>query len=144
MRFRGRRPRTGRFTRPTASAPPKAPLEGPLPRTPNQGNPLLESEPSGSRTSGHSQDSTAELPSLGGVTPSQADTSGDLKVIPDPPERVEFACPCGMRLVATRALYDRRSRCGACQSVLLLNLVYKRDLAAFEIEPFRVGPASGS
>jgi hypothetical protein len=101
-------------------------------------------EPSGAQTSGHSQDSTAELPAMSSGTEPQADTSGALTVIPDPPDRVEFACPCGTRLVATRELYDRRSRCGACQAVLLLNLVYKRDLRSFEIEPFRVGPDSGA
>jgi hypothetical protein len=105
---------------------------------------LQDPELSGAQRSGHSQDSTVELPAMGIGKESQSDTSGGLTIIPDPPDRVEFACPCGTRLVATRELYDRRSRCAACRTMLLLNLVYKRDLRAFEIEPFTVDPDSGA
>ena len=64
--------------------------------------------------------------------------------IPEPPDRIEFSCPCGKILSAPRPLYDRRSKCGACHTVLLLNLVYKRDLDRFEIDPFRIGGALGA
>jgi hypothetical protein len=65
-------------------------------------------------------------------------------MIPEPPNRIEFSCPCGKILSAPRQLFDRRSRCGSCNTVLLLNLVYKRDLDRFEIEPFRIGGALGA
>jgi hypothetical protein len=65
-------------------------------------------------------------------------------MIPDPPDRIEFSCPCGKILSAPRQAFDRRSKCGACNTVLLLNLVYKRDLDRFEIEPFRIGGAIGA
>ncbi len=71
---------------------------------------------------------------------SQDGISGGLVRIPDPPMRLEFSCPCGKRLVATRECFDRRSRCGSCRTILLLNLVYQRDLGIFQIEPFRVEP----
>jgi hypothetical protein len=90
------------------------------------------------------QNSTAALTDMGAGNESQDETSEALTIIPDPPDRVEFACPCGMLLVATREVYDCRSRCAACRTVLLLNLVYKRDLRAFEIEPFRVDLDLGS
>lgn len=143
MRFRGRRPRTRRFMQPGSPAPPSnAPLDDPILHSPPQDVVFPPTDPSGGRKSGHSQDSTAQLPALGSADETQADSSGGLAAIPDPPDRIEFTCPCGKRLVATRELYDRRSRCAACQTVLLLNLVYRRDLGVFEIEPFSVGSDS--
>lgn len=142
MPFRGRRPRTRRFVRPDPPAPPSnAPLDDPILHSPPKDYILPDEAPSG-QTTGPSQDSTAGLTDMGGREAPQADTSGALSIIPDPPGRVEFACPCGMLLVATREFYDRRSRCPGCKTVLLLNLVYKRDLGAFEIEPFRVDSES--
>jgi hypothetical protein len=142
MQFRGRRPRTRRFTRP--GLPSNAPLDDPVLHSPPQDDLLPDPARPNAQSSGHSLDSTAGATNMGAGIEAQSETSGALTIIPDPPDRVEFACPCGMRLVATRDLYDRRSRCCACQTVLLLNLVYKRDLRAFEIETFRVDPDSGS
>jgi hypothetical protein len=43
-----------------------------------------------------------------------------------------------MQLTVPRRLYDRRARCPACKKTLLLNLIYRRDLDVYEIEPFRI------
>ncbi|HVR84860.1 MAG TPA: hypothetical protein VMU54_11155 [Planctomycetota bacterium] len=138
MRFRGKRPRTGRFTRPSSPSPGNPPLDDPILHTPSPNDGLLDAEPFRAQKSGPSQNSTAGLTEMDAGDESQDETSGALTIIPEPPDRVEFACPCGRVLVATREHYDRRSRCAACRTVLLLNLVYKRDLRSFEIEPLRV------
>lgn len=144
MRFRRKRLRTGRFTRPSSKSPENEPIDDPILHTPSQDDQLSDADPSIDQDSGPLKHSTAGLTEIGAGNESQDDTPGVLAIIPNPPDRVEFACPCGRRLVATRELYDRRSRCAACGTVLLLNLVYKRDLGAFEIDPFRVDLGSGS
>ena len=79
-------------------------------------------------------DATAELPSVRPVEEANGES--------DAPARMEFACPCGAKLIATRATYDKHSRCSSCQTVLLLNLVYDADQGTHEIVPFRIDPKS--
>jgi len=76
--------------------------------------------------------------------PAPQPSSQEFVAHPEPPDRIEFSCTCGKILSAPRHLYDRRSKCGICHAVILLNLVYRRDLNQFEIEPFRVGGALGA
>ena len=76
--------------------------------------------------------------------PAPQPSARDFAAQPEPPDRIEFSCTCGKILSAPRHLYDRRSKCGICHTVLLLNLVYRRDLNQFEIEPFRIGGALGA
>ncbi len=134
MQFRARRPRTRRFMRPASPG-------NPAPQSDSK-NQIETPRSSAAPTPIHSQDSTAQLPALGRAKHGQAKETSDLSAIPDPPDRLEFQCPCGKRLVAKRELYNRRSKCGACQSILLLNIVYRRDLETFEIDPFRISPES--
>ena len=77
---------------------------------------------------------TAELPSVHPVE--EPDGEGVA------PARMEFICPCGAKLIATRATYDKHSRCAMCQTELLLNLVYDPEQGSHEIVPFRVDPNS--
>lgn len=79
-----------------------------------------------------SQDTTVELPAL--------KAPEDLDAEPRPPGKLEFACACGARLVATAETYDKHSRCAMCQTVLLLNLVWDPERHSHEIVPFRVNP----
>jgi hypothetical protein len=87
------------------------------------------------------QDSTAFLPAQGGQVGSSTHPP-----IPtaEPPERIDFRCPCGRVLSAPRRLYGRRSKCSGCRTILLLNLMYRRDLDLFQIEPFRIDGARGA
>jgi hypothetical protein len=77
-------------------------------------------------------EATAELPPVRPVDAPDGEAA--------PPARMEFACPCGAKLIATRQTYDKHSRCSMCQTVLLLNLVYDPELGSHEIVPFRVDP----
>jgi hypothetical protein len=61
---------------------------------------------------------------------------------PRPPQKIEFACPCGATLIATPQTYDKHLRCAMCQAVLLLSLVYDADCRSFEIAPFPVNPGT--
>jgi hypothetical protein len=61
---------------------------------------------------------------------------------PAPPSRMPFVCPCGAKLIASSATYDKHSRCSMCQTVLLLNLVYDPEQRSHEIVPFRIDPNS--
>jgi hypothetical protein len=131
MPFRRRRPGTRRFLRRDSAATSPSPGIGVPP----------DLQGSGSPTPKRSQDSTAQLPAIvSGQTPLPR-TGENAAAIPDPPDRLEFSCPCGRRLAAARRLFDRRSKCGFCKTVLLLNLIYRSDLGLFEIEPFRVDGA---
>jgi hypothetical protein len=40
-------------------------------------------------------------------------------------------------------MYDKHFRCGVCQALLLLSLVYDGDCRSFEIVPFPVEPRTG-
>jgi hypothetical protein len=46
--------------------------------------------------------------------------------IPEPPKRWQFTCPCGADLVATPEMYDQHTRCGMCQTVMLVNSRLRR------------------
>jgi hypothetical protein len=80
-----------------------------------------------------SQESTVEMLSV----------EAELVTEPPAPGKLEFHCACGAKLIATTATYDKHSRCGSCQTVLLLSLVYDTDQRSYEIVPFRVNPESG-
>jgi hypothetical protein len=58
------------------------------------------------------------------------------------PARLPFSCPCGAKLIATTQTYDKHSRCGMCQTVLLVNLVYDPETGSHEVVPFRIDPNS--
>ena len=61
--------------------------------------------------------------------------------VPEPPNRLAFTCPCGADLIATPEIYDKHSRCGMCQTVILINLVYDAEHRSHEIVAFRVNPS---
>ena len=87
------------------------------------------------------QDDTVEVLALKGrpVDPNEETEGaldGDLE--PDPPKKIGFTCACGVRLLATRKAYDKRMRCGSCQTLMLISLVYDPAAKKFQIEPFRV------
>ena len=87
------------------------------------------------------QDSTVELKAILPQADPNEETAEDLSAgIPDPPKRMEFTCPCGASLIATADMYDKHTRCGMCQTVLLTNLVYDAETRSHEIVPFRVNP----
>jgi hypothetical protein len=87
-----------------------------------------------SSTTAKSHDTTVELPS---VEPEIVE-DGALAGEAIPPDRLEYVCTCGAKLIATAATYDKKSRCGTCQQVLLLNLVYDPETGKHEIVPFEV------
>lgn len=91
-----------------------------------------------------SSDSTVELKSLLSKSDAGDETEAAAPSIdaPLPPSRMQFACPCGAVLVATPEMYDRNTRCGMCQTVFLVNLVYDAESKSHEIVPFRVNPDS--
>jgi hypothetical protein len=60
---------------------------------------------------------------------------------PEPPDELPFDCPCGAKLRARRADYDKRVRCGKCGVRLILALVYDPVLKAFRIEILRLSDA---
>ena len=64
----------------------------------------------------------------------------DFDVEPAPPQKLEFTCSCGTRLLATTETYDKYTRCAMCQTVMVLSLVYDPERKGHEIIPFRVNP----
>lgn len=98
---------------------------------------VLENLPSPGTPRPRSQETTVTLPAIRDEMPPREGAE------PAPPQKLEFSCACGAKLVATTATYDRHSRCAMCQTVLLLNLVYDPDQRSFEVVPFRVNPESG-
>jgi len=141
MRLNRRRVRTRRFTRPA-----KPESTGPIPLDVDlDGSPstefAVEAVKAQSAPKSSQQDSTVELKAI----PSQADPNEETAEVlstaqPEPPRRMEFACPCGTTLVATHDHYDKHTRCGMCQTVLLVNLVYDAETRTHEIVAFRVNP----
>ena len=63
----------------------------------------------------------------------------DDAIEPEPPPQIEFACPCGEKLVATRKTYDRRATCSRCGVHLLVSVVFDVADSTFSIIPLRVG-----
>jgi len=139
MRLNRRRLPLRRLVRPGRPAPHAAlpPLE--LPQdNPKNGDSTEVAIPSvaGAATwsAAKNHESTVELPS---VEPT-IEEGGPLPEDPIPPDRLKFACTCGAELVATAATYDKKTRCGTCQQVLLLNLVFDPETGQHEIVPFEV------
>jgi hypothetical protein len=89
------------------------------------------------------QDSTVELKALPPSDPNDETAEAFTVEAPVPPGRLSFTCPCGAELVATPEMYDKHTRCGMCQTVMLANLVYDAETRSHEIIPFRVNPESG-
>lgn len=134
--FHRRRLRGRRLARPTAAPAPLPPAESPEPESSELS--LVEiNAPKPSPALHPQQESTVELRSMPSDADPRADTAGSLTEMPLPPERLEFSCPCGARLVATTETYDKKSRCALCSAVLLLNLVYDPERDKHEIVPFR-------
>jgi len=132
-RFPRRRLPGRKLARPSrlgAAAPAPTPPPIDVPReNPANGDSTEFTLPSVPKGSG---DTTVEMPSV----PADLGANGEAL----PPRRLEFACPCGATLVATRETYDKHSRCAMCQTVLLVNLVYDPEHHSHEIVPFRVDP----
>lgn len=61
----------------------------------------------------------------------------DVVETPMPPEKLPFDCPCGAKLSAPRAAYDKKTRCPKCGAQLLLNLIQDPHGGPYRIEPFR-------
>jgi hypothetical protein len=92
-------------------------------------------------------DTETGLPALkGGVDPN-AETEAafgtepaipvDAVEQPMPPEKLPFECPCGAKLTAPRAAYDKKTSCPKCGGKLLLNLIADPHGGPYRIEPFR-------
>ena len=126
--------RFGRPSPPAAPSSPETPAEGA--RNGDSTEFAIVSVPSEASASRPRppQTSAPELPS---IQPYE-----DPDTEPVAPSRLVFSCPCGAKLVAIAATYDKHSRCSICQTVLLLNLVYDPEHRSHEIVPFRVGPDS--
>ena len=93
------------------------------------------------------EETEVALPSVSAATPQAAVLPSlqpyeDPDTEPTPPSRMSFLCPCGAKLTASAQTYDKHSRCGSCQTVLLLNLVYDGETRSHEIVPFRINPNS--
>lgn len=141
VRFKRRRLPGRRLPKPSQAAGPlpQEPLELP-PDTPGAGSSTeiaisaVQSNAPAARPKGGSQETTVELPALrpGAGTGSE----------PGLPPRMEFTCACGAMLVATPELYDQRTRCGLCQAILLLSVVYDPERRSHEIVPFKVDSGS--
>jgi hypothetical protein len=141
MRLNRRRLPGRRFARPGRPALPASPPPLELPAEDARSGESTEfaiasvpAEPPPSTAKTH--DTTVELPSVVPVI----EEGGAPAEEPIPPDRLKFSCPCGAELLATVATYDTRSRCGTCQAVLLLNVVYDPETGMHEIVPFEVNP----
>ena len=89
------------------------------------------------------QDSTVELQAMPQSDPNVETAEAVTVDVPEPPKKMQFTCPCGASLIATEEIYDKHSRCGMCQTVMLVNLVYDAESRTHEIVAFRVNPESG-
>ena len=143
MRLNRRRLPGPRFPRPLrpaprpAAPPPQAPAEDT--RSGESTEFDIVSVPAGPPSSAVStHESTVELPSVVPTIEGSENLAGE----PLPPERLEFHCPCGAKLIAAAGTYDKHSRCAMCQTVLLLNLVYDPETGGHEIVPFRIDPTA--
>jgi hypothetical protein len=141
MRLNRRRLPLRRIARPSRPAPPgtTAPLEVPAEDSRSgESTPFaIASVPGASSSSATPTPETpAELPSV--VPTIEEDEKGIEEAVP--PDRLDFVCPCGAKLIAHLETYDRHSRCAECQTVLLLNLVYDPETGGHEIVPFRIDP----
>jgi len=139
MRLNRRRLPARRFARPGRPALPAAPPPLELPADDSRNGDSTEfaiasvpGAPTASTTKSH--DTTVELPSVVPTIEEGGESAGD----PIPPDRLEYACTCGAKLIATATSYDKKSRCGTCQQVMLLNLVYDPETGRHEIVPFEV------
>jgi len=147
VRFNRRRIRTRRFTRPGQSqAPSSATSAKPLPPIEiDAAEYAVEAIQAQSAPRTSQQDSTVELNAL----PPSGSTEETQEAFPTaeqppPPKRMKFTCPCGADLIATPEMYDRNTRCGLCQTVMLVNLVYDPESRTHEIVAFRMNPESGA
>jgi hypothetical protein len=105
---------------------------------------MLEDRPRPPAPELRSQESTVEMISVREELALAPSASRDaIHIEPAPPQKMEFTCACGARLIATVETYDKHSRCALCQTVMLLSLVYDGDRRSFEIVPFRVNPQTG-
>jgi hypothetical protein len=142
VRFNRRRIRTRRFVRPAKSSEPLPPIE--LDGTTSASTEFAVEAVKAQSAPASQQDSTVELNAMPQADPND-ETADVLSVqAPTPPARMKFTCPCGAEVVATSEMYDKHTRCGMCQTVLLTNLVYDAETRTHEIIPFRVNPESGA
>jgi len=132
---------TRRFARP-AKPEPLAPLE--LPPNAEASTEFAVEAVKAQSAPSSQQDSTVELPAMPKSDPNDETAEAITVDVPDPPKRMGFTCPCGADLVATPEMYDQHTRCGMCQTVMLVNLVYDAESRSHEIVAFRVNPESGS
>jgi hypothetical protein len=150
VRFNRRRLRARKLARPERPAAPLEPISLP------ENNPLngastevdvqavrIATAGAGSSSSHRSQESTVEIAGLQPQPGRNGETADGLAIEPEPPQKMEFVCPCGARLIATTETYDKHTRCAMCQTVMLISLVYDPEKQAHEIVPFRVDPESG-
>jgi len=140
VHFNRRRVRTRRFTRPV-----KPQALPPLDLPPNaEASPefAVEAVKAQSAPRSSQQDSTVELSALPQNDPNDETAEAVTVQAPVPPRKLEFTCPCGASLIATPEMYDRNTRCGMCQTVMLVNLVYDAESRTHEIVAFRVNPES--
>ena len=143
VRINRRRLRTTRrFARPAKSSEPLPPIDV---DTTNSASTefAVEAVKAQSAPRSSQQDSTVELKALPPADANDETAEAITIDAPVPPGRMKFTCPCGAELVATSEMYDKHTRCGMCQTVLLTNLVYDAETRSHEIVPFRVNPESG-
>ncbi len=60
---------------------------------------------------------------------------------PEPPAELPFSCPCGARLQAGPAHFDKRVQCGKCGPRLILAHVYDGGKREHRIEVLRLSDA---
>ncbi len=139
MRLNRRRLPVRRFARPGRPAlPARPPAAAPAEdaRSGDSTEFAITSVPgaSPSPSEAKTHDTTVELPSVVPEIVEDGASAGEAI----PPDRLEYGCACGAKLIATAASYDKKSRCGTCQQVLLLNLVFDPETGKHEIVPFEV------
>lgn len=143
VRFNRRRIRTRRFARPVKASEPLPPIDVDAPSSASTEF-AVEAVKAQSAPRSSQQESTVELKALPPADANDETAEAVTVEAPLPPERMKFTCPCGAELVATSDMYDKHTRCGMCQTVLLTNLVYDAETRNHEIIPFRVNPESGA
>jgi hypothetical protein len=142
VRINRRRLRTRRFARPAKSSEPLPPIDLDVPGSASTEF-AVEAVKAQSAPRSSQQDSTVELKAMPHSDPNDETAEAITVDATVPPDRMKFSCPCGAELVATSDMYDKHTRCGMCQTVLLTNLVYDAETRSHEIIPFRVNPESG-